>query len=78
MPVALLVLAAAAAAADGRKNVLFLVSDDFRPDLGAYGNRYASTPRLDKLAAEGLLFTAAHAQFAYCAPRCGAIARRAH
>ena len=37
------------------KNVLFIVSDDFRPDTGAYGNEFASTPHLDRLASEGLV-----------------------
>ena len=52
----------------GAKNVLFLVSDDFRPSSGAYGVEEASTPNLDKLAADGILFTAAHVQISYCAP----------
>ena len=52
----------------GAKNVLFVVSDDFRPSSGAYGVKEASTPNLDRLAAEGILFTAAHVQFSYCAP----------
>lgn len=50
------------------RNVLFLISDDFRPSSGAYGNEFARTPNLDRLASEGTLFTAAHVQFAYCAP----------
>ena len=52
----------------GRRNILFLISDDFRPSSGAYGNEFAQTPHLDRLASEGTLFTAAHVQFAYCAP----------
>ena len=47
----------------GAKNVLFIVSDDMRPSLGAYGLPEAVTPSLDKLAAEGILFTRAHVQF---------------
>jgi arylsulfatase A-like enzyme len=52
----------------GAKNVLFIVSDDYRPSTGAYGVEQSSTPNLDKLASEGILFTAAHVQFSYCAP----------
>jgi hypothetical protein len=52
----------------GLKNVLFLVSDDFRPSTGKYGVVQASTPNLDRLVEQGLLFTAAHVQQAYCAP----------
>ncbi len=51
-----------------RRNVLFIVADDFRPSSQAYGNKDVLTPHLDKLAAEGTLFTAAHVQFSYCAP----------
>ena len=51
-----------------RRNILFLISDDFRPSSGAYGNEFAKTPNLDRLAAEGTVFRAAHVQFAYCAP----------
>jgi len=50
------------------RNVLFLISDDFRPSSGSYGNKDALTPHLDRLAAEGTLFTSAHVQFSYCAP----------
>ena len=50
------------------RNVVFFISDDFRPSSGAYGNTYARTPHLDRLAKEGTLFRAAHVQFAYCAP----------
>ena len=52
----------------GKKNVLFIVSDDFRPSLGVYGLNYSHTPNLDKLATEGITFMAAHVQFSYCAP----------
>jgi hypothetical protein len=50
------------------RNVVFFISDDFRPSSGAYGNQDALTPNLDRLAAEGTLFAAAHVQFSYCAP----------
>ena len=50
------------------RNVVFFISDDFRPSSGAYGNTYARTPHLDRLAKEGTHFRAAHVQFAYCAP----------
>ena len=42
------------------RNVVFFISDDFRPSLGAYGNKDALTPNLDRLAAEGTLFTDFH------------------
>eukprot|EP00656_Telonema_subtile_P007510 TRINITY_DN13522_c0_g1_i2.p1 TRINITY_DN13522_c0_g1~~TRINITY_DN13522_c0_g1_i2.p1 ORF type:complete len:562 (+),score=89.18 TRINITY_DN13522_c0_g1_i2:201-1886(+) len=64
----LLSLCDASTPGKGKKNVLFIVSDDFRPSLGAYGVEEARTPHLDKLAGEGVLFTSAHVQFAYCLP----------
>ena len=35
---------------------MFLISDDFRPSSAAYGNKFAITPNLDRLAGEGTLF----------------------
>ena len=52
----------------GAKNVLFIISDDMRPSIGAYGLPQAVSPNLDKLARDGILFTRAHIQFSYCAP----------
>ena len=52
----------------GAKNVLFIISDDMRPSIGAYGLKEAVTPHLDQLAKEGVMFTRAHIQFSYCAP----------
>ena len=44
------------------KNVLFIVVDDMRPDLGAYNATIAHTPNMDRrLAASGLLFSRAYA-----------------
>ena len=53
-----------------KKNVLFLVSDDMRPQISAYeGPDFPSqihpkmhTPNLDALAAESLLLTRAYVQ----------------
>ena len=63
-------LATAAATHDTilRPNVLLLIIDDLRPDLGAYGHRTANTPHIDALAARSTLFTRAHASVANCAP----------
>lgn len=40
----------AAESAEVRPNVLFIMADDYRPELGAYGSA-ALTPHLDRLAA---------------------------
>ena len=36
-----------------RPNILWLVAEDFGPDLGCYGTKEVSTPNLDRLAAAG-------------------------
>ena len=48
-------------------NVLYLLSDDMRADRGTYGLP-TKTPNLDRLAAEGLLFTHAYCQMSVCSP----------
>lgn len=49
-------------------NVLFLISDDLRPELGAYGVQGIKTPNVDKLAARGTRFDRAYAQYPVCNP----------
>ena len=44
-----------------RKNVLFIIVDDLRPELGCYGS-VAKSPNIDKLASEGILFNRAYTQ----------------
>jgi len=55
----------------GRKNVLFIVVDDLRPNIGAYNfslNGVSHTPHMDQLAKDGLTFKRAYVQFPFCAP----------
>lgn len=49
-------------------NVLFIAVDDLRPALGAYGDPYAKTPNIDRLARSGAVFLDAHVQQAVCNP----------
>ena len=53
--------------ATGATNVLYLVADDMRADLGCYG-RPALTPHLDGLAGRGTRFSRAYSQISVCAP----------
>jgi choline-sulfatase len=49
-------------------NVLMIVVDDLRPDLGCYGSSVAQTPNIDRLAARGVVFAKAYCQQAVCSP----------
>ena len=49
-----------------RPNVLFLVVDDLRPQLGCYGRRQMVTPHIDALASRGVLFRRAYCQVPVC------------
>ncbi len=66
-PLLLLSLATSAAAAD-RPNVLWITSEDMGPNLGCYGDTYATTPNLDRLAARGLRYRVAWSNAPVCAP----------
>ncbi|MBM3853119.1 MAG: sulfatase [Verrucomicrobia bacterium] len=59
----------AAAAVDGRPNIVLIVADDHGTDaLGCYGNTVIKTPHLDALAADGTRFTHAFCTTASCSP----------
>ncbi|MCB1124606.1 MAG: sulfatase-like hydrolase/transferase, partial [Verrucomicrobiae bacterium] len=49
-----------------KPNILFIIADDLRPDLGAYGDKIAVTPQLDRLAAGSIVFNRAYCQKAVC------------
>ena len=59
---------AKAEAAPSRPNVLFIVIDDLRPELGCYGRDYIKSPNIDSLARSGRVFDRAYCQQAVCSP----------
>ena len=65
---ALLIARGAGAQPAAGYNVLFVVVDDLRPELGAYGVEYVHTPRIDGLAARAVVFERAYAQAPICSP----------
>ncbi len=67
IPALLAVCLASSAAAD-KPNILLLLVDDLKPAIGAYGDRFARTPHIDRLAARGMRFDRAYCNQAVCAP----------
>lgn len=61
-------LAGVKATESAKPNVLFLVSDDLRPELGCYGNPIIQSPNIDRLARRGMVFDRAYCQQAVCSP----------
>lgn len=52
-----------------KPNIIFILCDDMGyGDLACYGQKYIETPNLDRLAAEGMLFTQAYAGSPVSAP----------
>ncbi len=57
------------AAPASRPNIIFIMSDDLGyGDLGCYGQQVIKTPRLDRMAAEGMAFRQFYAGCTVCAP----------
>ncbi|MDX1980943.1 MAG: arylsulfatase [Bryobacteraceae bacterium] len=63
-------LAAACAQQSAYKpNIVYVILDDFGLyDAGCYGSKAIRTPNIDRLAAEGMLFTDAYSGCSVCAP----------
>ncbi len=56
------------ACAQERPNILWIVSEDNSPFLGCYGDTFATTPRLDGLASEGVRYKRVFSAAPVCAP----------
>lgn len=55
-------------AAEDRPNILWITVEDMSPSLGCYGDDYADTPHVDRLASEGVRYTRAFATAPVCSP----------
>jgi N-sulfoglucosamine sulfohydrolase len=56
-----------------RPNIVWISNEDMSPRLGAYGDTFARTPTLDRLARESVRFTNAFTTAPVCAPSRAAI-----
>jgi N-sulfoglucosamine sulfohydrolase len=61
------------ASSSSRPNIVWISNEDMSPRLGAYGDRLARTPVLDRLARESVRFTHAFTTAPVCAPSRAAI-----
>ncbi len=66
--VAIASIAVPAMAADERPNILWISSEDHGPHMGCYGDRYATTPNVDRLAARGVIYLHCWSNAPVCAP----------
>ena len=49
-------------------NIVWISWEDVGPHLGAYGDEYANTPNMDRLADEGFTYLNAYSNYPVCAP----------
>ena len=49
-----------------KPNVILILVDDLKPNLGIYGDDFSKSPNIDQLAREGIRFNLAYANQAVC------------
>ncbi len=59
-------------------NILWISAEDISPAFGCYGDDYASTPNIDQLAENGIVYTQAFATAPICAPARSALITGRH
>lgn len=57
-----------AVSAAPRPNILWITVEDMSPNLGCYGDEYATTPNLDRFARDAVRYTKAFATAPVCSP----------
>src|SRR2546425_244327 len=60
--------ASAFGAETGKLNVLWIATDDWRPEIACYGTPQIKTPNVDKLSTTGVRFQRSYCQFPLCNP----------
>ncbi len=65
---ATLLLGSCAGPTPNRPNVLWITVEDMSPNLGAWGDPYARTPNIDRLASQSVRYTNAFATAPVCSP----------
>ena len=51
---------------NSQPNIVFIVVDDLRPELGCYGKNHIVSPNIDNLASNGVLFDRAYCNMPVC------------
>jgi N-sulfoglucosamine sulfohydrolase len=64
----LLLILSTAVLADERPSILLLMAEDLSPRIGAFGDKVAVTPNIDKLAQQGVRYTNTFTAAGVCAP----------
>ena len=78
LPFLLLLVALQNVRAADKPNILWITTEDMSPDLGCYGDSYARTPQIDRLAAQSLRYTHCFAESPMCAPSRSALITGMH
>ncbi|VGO22114.1 sulfatase-like hydrolase/transferase [Pontiella sulfatireligans] len=66
IPMAGIIVAGSCMAEPAAPNILFIMIDDLRPQLGCYGHDETVSPNIDRLAEQGVVFDRAYVQVPVC------------